>query len=198
MGRKRGAALSREDVIRAAIACLSEEGPGALGINRVARALGIRPPSLYHHVASNEDLARLVAIEGWRQLGVDLADRPGASDPGASIVALATAFRRFVSDHPAWYQVMSETRLGQEDPEFHPVASAIMQDFAQALAPYGLLGDEVVHAVRMLRATLHGFVSLELSGQFGMPYNVDESFQWILAQVTTTLAGRSTSKLQGT
>lgn len=182
MGRRPGAPLSRDQVIEAAIRCIAEEGPGALGINRVARALAIRPPSLYHHVASNEDLARQVAIEGWRRLAAGMADRPSPADPGASIAALAATYRRFVQEHPGLYQVMSETPL-HADPEFHPVGSAIMEDFARVLAPYGLHGDAVVHAVRMLRAALHGFVTLEQSGQFGMPQSVDESFQWLVAHL---------------
>lgn len=190
MGRKRGAALSREDVIQAAIACIAAEGPHALGINRVARALGIQPPSLYHHVASNEELIRLVTIEGWRQLGIALADRSAAIDPTAGIAALARTFRRFVIDHPAWYQVMSETRLAQDDADFMPVAARIMEDFAEALAPFGVTGAEVVHTVRMLRATLHGFVLLELSGQFGMPFDSDESFEWAVEHLNAMLARR--------
>lgn len=162
---------------------LDAEGPGALGVKRVAQALGIQPPSLYHHVANNEELVRLVTIEGWRQLGNSLADRPRAATPRAGIEALARTFRRFVTDHPGWYQVMSETRLAQDDAEFMPVAGRIMQDFAEALAPFGISGSEVVHTVRMLRASLHGFVLLELGGQFGMPFAADESFQWMVERL---------------
>lgn len=192
MGRKRGAPLSREDVIEAAIACIEEEGPSALGINRVARALGIRPPSLYHHVASNDELVRLVAIEGWRLLGAALAERPEAVEPRAGIAALAMTFRRFVSQHPGLYQVMSETRLAN-DPAFHPIGAAIMQDFAGVLAKFGLKGEEVIDAVRMLRATLHGFVSLEHSGQFGMPRSVEESYQWLIAHLNLMLERSSST-----
>lgn len=190
MGRKPGAPLSREQVIETAIRCIADEGPGALGINRVARALDIRPPSLYHHVASNEDLARLVAIEGWRRLAARMTDRPASADPGASIEALASTYRRFVSDHPGLYRVMNETPLN-DDPEFHPVGFAIMQDFTQVLGRYGLHGDDVVHAVRTLRAALHGFVLLEQSGQFGMAQSIEESFAWLIAHFRRMLARES-------
>lgn len=182
MGRKPGAALGREDVLRAALDCVAAEGPQALGINRVARQLGIRPPSLYHHVESNEALARLVAIEGWRQLEVALSE--GLE---AGIAALAQAFRRFVAASPGLYRVMSETPLSAE-PAFEPVATQLMQRFATTLAPYGLSGEALVHAVRMLRATLHGFVLLELGGQFGMPTAVDASFEWMVQRLTAMLA----------
>lgn len=190
MGRKRGAALSRGDVLHAAIALVEEHGADALGINRVARALGIQPPSLYHHVASQEELMRQVAIEGWRQLGAALADRPKSAEPRTGIAALARNFRGFVTRHPGWYQLMSTTPLAQADPEFAPVSAAMMRDFAAALAPYGIEGVEVVHAVRMLRATLHGFVLLELGGQFGMPHPAEESFEWLIEHLIAMLERR--------
>ena len=42
-------------------------------------------------------------------------------------------------------------------------------------------GDEVpddlsIHAIRMVRAGLHGFADLEARGGFQMPHSVDESF----------------------
>jgi hypothetical protein len=44
------------------------------------------------------------------------------------------------------------------------------------LRGYGIAGDEAVHATRMLRSALHGFVILEAAGGFGMPQDVDRSF----------------------
>ena len=38
--------LNPQDVIEAAISCLDEEGESALGVNRVARELGIKPPAI--------------------------------------------------------------------------------------------------------------------------------------------------------
>ncbi len=39
--------LTQQDVIEAAIACLDQEGESALGVNRVARELSIKPPAIY-------------------------------------------------------------------------------------------------------------------------------------------------------
>lgn len=40
----------------------------------------------------------------------------------------------------------------------------------------GREGEEAIHAVRAIRAALHGFVPLETGGGFGLPADVDESF----------------------
>lgn len=59
--------LTQRDIIEAAIACVEAEGETALGVNRVARELGITPPSIYKHVESGATLRRLVALEIWRR-----------------------------------------------------------------------------------------------------------------------------------
>jgi hypothetical protein len=45
------------------------------------------------------------------------------------------------------------------------------------LRAYELEGDDLVDATRALRATLHGFVAIELAGGFGLPTDVDRSFE---------------------
>ncbi len=44
-------------------------------------------------------------------------------------------------------------------------------------AGYGLTGDDAIHAIRGLRALMHGFVSLEAAGGFAMPQDLDESYR---------------------
>ena len=41
---------------------------------------------------------------------------------------------------------------------------------------YGLDGDDAIDAIRVYRAGLHGFCSLEASNGFAFPYSVDRSF----------------------
>lgn len=53
--------LTKQDVIAAAIACLEKEGESALGVNRVARELNIKPPAIYKHLEKNAGLRRAVA-----------------------------------------------------------------------------------------------------------------------------------------
>ena len=44
------------------------------------------------------------------------------------------------------------------------------------LGGYGLDDEDAIHAIRAVRCALHGFVTLEAAGGFGMPASVDESF----------------------
>src|SRR3954462_7828308 len=46
----------REDIIRAATRVFSDRGYHAASMTEIAEAVGIRKPSLYHHVRKKEDL----------------------------------------------------------------------------------------------------------------------------------------------
>ncbi|MFF8606704.1 TetR/AcrR family transcriptional regulator C-terminal domain-containing protein [Streptomyces sp. NPDC015346] len=56
MGRPSHVLLSREIIARAALELLREQGPEALRMRTLAQRLGVRGASLYHHVASKDDL----------------------------------------------------------------------------------------------------------------------------------------------
>lgn len=63
--------LSRQDVIVAAIACVDREGASALGVSRVARELGIKPPAIYKHLESGAALQKAVVLELWQHYLVE-------------------------------------------------------------------------------------------------------------------------------
>jgi hypothetical protein len=48
------------------------------------------------------------------------------------------------------------------------------------LASYGLRGEEALHATRGFRSVVHGFATLEAAGGFGIPPDLDESFDRLL------------------
>ena len=60
-------------------------------------------------------------------------------------------------------------------------SDAVLRTVLDVMAPYGLEGPEAIDATRALRAALHGFVSLEAAGGFGMPRDVDRSFEELVA-----------------
>jgi len=49
------------------------------------------------------------------------------------------------------------------------------------LTGYGVEGDEALHATRALRSSLHGFVALEAAGAFGLPLDIEGSFERLVA-----------------
>jgi hypothetical protein len=58
------------------------------------------------------------------------------------------------------------------------------------LRGYGLEGDDAIHAARAVRSALHGFVSLEAAGGFGLPVELDASFERMVGALARGLRER--------
>jgi len=180
--------LTQDDVVQAAVYCLEKEGEKSLGVNRIARELGIKPPSVYNHVKGNTELYRLVAIEGSRLLGLHFQKNvPKGKNVQEQLFDLAAAFRGFIHEHPHLYLVMTNTVLEQNDPDFAPVQKITIGLFLKVLSPLNLSETEEIHFVRALRAAIHGFCVLEVKHQFGMPYEIADSFKYLIASIVETL-----------
>lgn len=181
MGRRPGPSLDRQQVVDGAIAVVMAEGAGALGVSRVAKALGIKPPSIYNHVGKGAALARAVLVEGNRRLADHLEQAVrGEADPAEQLRTLASAYRAWVLDHAPLYEVMSTVPPDNEDPAFRPVLLRILDLFERPLGQLGLPADEHLHAIRSLRASLQGYLLLESQGQFTLATDSADSFRWMV------------------
>ena len=57
--------LSRERILRTAVALADEHGSDAVSMRRLAQELGVDPMSLYHHVANKDALLDGMADLSW-------------------------------------------------------------------------------------------------------------------------------------
>src|SRR5262245_64538580 len=99
MGRKLG--LSLADVVGAATIIADEGGIESLSLATVAEKLGVRPPSLYHHVDGLESLRRTLAIHGANELKAMFANAAKGLRGKKALLAVARAYRAFAKKHPA-------------------------------------------------------------------------------------------------
>ncbi|MFG2874818.1 TetR/AcrR family transcriptional regulator [Streptomyces sp. NPDC048337] len=97
MGRPNQPLLSRGSIARAALELLDEEGPQALKMRTLADRLGVRGASLYHHVASKDDV--LDAVSELINEEIDLSPLDGP-DWREGIAAYARGYRRVYLRHP--------------------------------------------------------------------------------------------------
>jgi AcrR family transcriptional regulator len=173
------AGLDAEAVVAAASSLADAEGLQALTLARLAERLGVRSPSLYAHVGGLDDLRTRLATRGARELTIALQAAAAGRARTDALEAVADAYRSYAHAHPGAYAAIQRApaAASEPDPE-HAVAAAELVDVLVAvLRGYGLHGDDAIHAVRMLRAALHGFVSLEGEGGFAIPIDVDESYR---------------------
>jgi AcrR family transcriptional regulator len=181
--------LDRAAVVAAAASLIQAEGLGALSINRLARELGIQPPSLYNHIDGLPGLYRELALLNARQMGDQLANAAIGKSGPAALEAVAQAYRDYIKTNPALYQAgLRPMNTGiRADAELEMAEDRIVQVALAVVASFGLHGDDALHAVRGLRSLVHGFATLEVAGGFGLPLEIDESFRRLVVVFTDGL-----------
>ena len=188
--------LSKQTVVQAAADLINAEGLEALSLGRLAKELDIRTPSLYNHVDGLPGLMRELSVLNAHNLAECISEAAiGQSGPEA-VKALMQAIRAYIKEYPGLYlstlrasgtQPEADPQLEQEEARSVKVGMAVM-------ASFGLEGEEAVHALRGLRSLVHGFATLEISGGFGIPLDLDKSFSRL---VDLFIVGLEAQKLNG-
>lgn len=183
MGRR---AINHSAVVEAASWIADENGADSLSIASVADRLEIKAPSLYNHIQNLESLRRDVALAATLDLGERLRDAVMGRVGADALREAGTAFRSYAKDHAGLYELTAEAR--PNDDEYAAASLRAVEPVLAILRSFGLEWDQSVHAARLLRSALHGFVSLENHGGFGLEVNVDESFDWLLDSLAISMS----------
>jgi len=169
------AGLSTAAVVAAAAEIADAEGLDRLTLARVAATAGVRTPSLYNHVESLDDVRRRVALLALRDLADALRDAAVGRAGDDALAAMADAYRAYARRHPGRYAA-TQRAPAEGDEEMRTAAAGAVDVVVAILRGYGLEGDDAIHAARAVRSALHGFVTLETGGGFGIPVDLDESY----------------------
>ena len=97
-GRPAEALITRPAAAEAALALIDGDGLDALSLQRVARALGVSAPSLYHHFKDKDELLASVARLLLEEIGREQAS--WSDDWETRIIELSLATRRVALRHP--------------------------------------------------------------------------------------------------
>ncbi len=180
------AGLSRPVVVAAAADLVDTTGFDRLTLAAVAAGLGVRLPSLYKHIDSLDGLRRDLAVLAVTELGTAMGAAAVGCSEGAALHAVADAYRHYGQAHPGRFAATVRAP-GADDDEHRAAAEAVLRVVLAVLGGYGLSGDDALDATRALRAALHGFVTLETGGGFGLPLDVDRSFRIMVDGFDTVL-----------
>jgi AcrR family transcriptional regulator len=167
--------LDPDAVVSAAAELADAEGFEAVTLTALADRLGIRAPSLYAHVDGLADLRRRLGARGARELAAAVGAAASGRARLDALRAVANTYRAYAHAHPGTYAAMQRAPI-QDAGEDAAAARELIAVILAALGGYALEGEEAIHAVRLVRATLHGFVSLEQLGGFKMPISLEQSY----------------------
>lgn len=175
MGQKAG--ITSDDIAQVAATIADRDGLVAATLTAVAEELGIKTPSLYNHVKGVAGLRRLLAIHGSRILLEEFQSATEGLEGADALRAIAVVDRRFAIQHPGLYDsFLPAPRPGEDDELYDALAEPVFL-VARILLDMGIPQDQAVHLIRALRALLHGFLDLEKTQGFGLPVDVDQSFE---------------------
>jgi AcrR family transcriptional regulator len=179
------AGLSTDAVVDVALALVDEKGLDALSLAAVADRAGVAAPSLYKHVGSLADLRDLMAIKAMRQAtGLFRAQVMGRSSDDA-VEALMRAIRAYVLANPGRYELMPLDPLHRDG--MADAGRELLEVFIAVMRGYGLDEAATTHAIRRLRAAIHGFVDLEIGGGFGLPEDIETTYDQVIDMVLRSL-----------
>lgn len=156
-------------VAEAAEGIVRAEGTRALGMRRLAAAVGYAPNSIYNAVGDVDQVVLRVNARSFGRLraALDAAIDPAAT-PRTNALALAAAYLAFVAADPVVWSLVHTHVLGPDTviPDWHAQALARAVEPVEAtLAPLVPDTAERGRLVAALWAALHGLAALSTSGK---------------------------------
>ena len=181
------AGLTESRVVDEAERIADEVGLARLTLAALADRLGVRQPSLYKHIDGMDALQRCLSIRAKNELAYVLARAAVGRERGDAVASISHAYRKWALEHPGRYTA-AQRAPAKGDLEDIAASQAVLAIATDVLAGYQLRDDDAIDATRALRSTLHGFVTLEAAGGFGLPVDVDRSFDRLVRGLITALS----------
>ncbi|WP_439379268.1 TetR/AcrR family transcriptional regulator [Amycolatopsis lexingtonensis] len=148
---KEAGGLSRDRILREALALVDEEGLAAVSMRKLARRLGVDPMSLYNHVDGKDAL-----LDGVAEVLLAAIPAPPPGDLRETMSALAHGFRDAMLGHPRAAPLVLTRQLASM------TALAPVEAVLGPLLAAGFPPDRAVHGLRAVLAFLIGTLMREV------------------------------------
>jgi AcrR family transcriptional regulator len=167
--------ITRELVVDKAREMIEAEGLEPVSLSRLAAALNVKAPSLYRYFSGKNELLRAVNDVTQQALVTAIGDAVAeAATPHARVLAMAQAYRAFGQRNSVTFGLL----FANNSPDLRPDAAESEQlalPLQQMMAEVAGESDSLA-ALRGVLALAHGYVMLELNGQFRRGGDLDATF----------------------
>ena len=169
--------LSRDRVLRAAVALADEAGIDSLSMRKLAQELGVVPMALYKHVANKDEL-----LDGMVDVVVGEIDPPvPGADWRSAVRQRILSARRALLRHP-WASRVLESRTNPT-----PVVLAYMDSMIGMFRSGGFSIDLTHHVMHAVGSRIFGFTqelfddsaNADPQAAAGLPPEIAERFPYI-------------------
>lgn len=170
--------IGRDEVFAAAEELVDQVGWDGLTMSSLATKLGVKAPSLYHHVNGLDSLRAELQVRAMVDMGQAILEASAGRSGAEGVRDQAHAQRRFALNYPYRYEGMTRAAI---DTERMRVAGRTSAEASTRMVMSAGVGEEEAwDLVRALFAAHHGFVVLEISGFFPVDVDMDEVFESVL------------------
>ena len=193
--------LPYELIMNTALQLVEEKGFEEFSMHDLAKALGIKTPSLYNHFSGIKQLQKELALNIEQDLYQQSINAMKDKAPDDMIRTLAHTQLEYAKQHPHLYQVilalptiekndLTDDAASKSDtdnssfvtsvetvPSLENVAWHSVEPIRIALNQYKLSDADSIHLNRMFRSMIHGYISLAAAGYLAhQKYSTQESF----------------------
>jgi AcrR family transcriptional regulator len=152
--------LSRERVLRAALALADEGGIESLSMRKLGQELGVEAMSLYNHVANKDDIE-----DGIVEIVLGEIEMPSDETDWKAAIR-----RTAISAHEVFLRHRWACSLMMRVPRVSPVRMRWMESVLRTLREAGFSADLTHHAYHALDSHITGFTLWQVS----MPFETKE------------------------
>lgn len=175
----------RETIIETARMLIERDGVEYLSLGNVASELGIKAPSLYHHIKSKSALLQAVIEHTYRMLfqSYDEALENANDSPEEQLLRIARAQHVFAHANPNTYMLA----YAAQNPELRADPNMLLERAIEVQKiMIQISGEEnSLPALRGLLALIHGYIMLELNEQFQRGGDLSATFDSIVNRYLT-------------
>ena len=173
-------------ILDTALQLVEEKGFDKFSMHDLAKALGIKTPSLYNHFSGIKQLQKELALKIEQDLYHQSTQAMKDKSPDDMIRSLAHTQLEYAKQHPHLYQVilalpaieksnLTDSVLSKSDTA--NAAWHSVEPIRIALNQYQLSEADSIHLNRMFRSMIHGYISLAAAGYLAhQKYSTQESF----------------------
>jgi AcrR family transcriptional regulator len=163
-------------IAEAALRLLEKEGPAAVTMRRIAKAVRITPMAIYHHFPNRAALLKMVTDQEFEKLAAFMDARQTGNGSGQGrLLRVMDYYIDYAFKHPKVFDyVFSQHRTfarrfpndfrARRSPTMNRVADAV----AGAMRRKKIRRDDVWEVAMELWAHVHGYVALFRAGRFAL------------------------------
>ncbi len=166
----------RQALIEAAVQLLSDAGPAAMSLRKVAIQAGVSHAAPYHHFKDKEALLAAVCERGFNAMTVAMST-VNEEDPFDHLTALGHAYLSFARSEPDLYRFMFGAQVPDkhDHPDLMACAHGTFETVVKVVARCAATGQtregSPIELAMQVWAMSHGIASLVNDGMHEGPLN---------------------------